>query len=87
MWLKEDTFYILELFSDEAIFNNEPIFIDNLSTLIASNDFQIPIEQAKKDPSTATDAKTWYVAGRIGYTLANKEWNKRYLNQTPGADL
>lgn len=45
------------------------------------------IEQAKKDPSTATDAKTWYVAGRIGYTLANKEWNKRYLNQTPDADL
>lgn len=45
------------------------------------------IEQAKKDPSTATDAKTWYVAGRIGYTLASKEWNKRYLNQTPDADL
>ena len=45
------------------------------------------IEQAKQDPSTATDAKTWYVAGRIGYTLANKEWNKRYINQTPDADL
>ena len=43
MWLKEDTFYILELFSDEAIFNNEPIFIDNLSTLIASNDLLILI--------------------------------------------
>ena len=57
MWLKEDTFYILELFSDEAIFNNEPIFIDNLSTLIASNDFQIPIEQAKKEKT-----KEQYVA-------------------------
>lgn len=45
------------------------------------------IEQAKQDPSTATDAKTWYVAGRIGYSLANKEWNKRYINQNPDADL
>lgn len=45
------------------------------------------IEQAKQDPSTATDPKTWYVAGRIGYTLANKEWNKRYLGQKPDGDL
>ena len=57
MWLKDDTFYILELFDDESIFNNEPIFIDNLSTLIASNDFQIPIEQAKKEKT-----KEQYVA-------------------------
>ena len=26
MWLKGETFYILELFSDELIFKNEPIF-------------------------------------------------------------
>lgn len=45
------------------------------------------IEQAKKDPTTASDAKTWYVAGRIGYTMANTEANKRYLNQTPDTDL
>ena len=49
MWLKEETFYILELFNDEAIFKNEPIFIDVLSTLITSNDFQIPIAEAKKE--------------------------------------
>ena len=53
MWLKGETFYILELFSDEKIFKNEPVFINVLSTLITSNDFQIPIEQAK-DESTRT---------------------------------
>ena len=51
MWLKDETFYILELFSDESIFKNEPKFIDVLSTLITSNDFQIPIEEAKKEKS------------------------------------
>ena len=49
MWLKRETFYILELFSDETIFKNEPIFMNVLSTLITSNDFQIPIEQAKDE--------------------------------------
>ena len=49
MWLKNGTFYILELFSDETIIKNEPIFIDVLSTLITSNDFQIPISEAKKE--------------------------------------
>ena len=57
MWLKDNTFYILELFSDEEIIKNEPIFIDVLSTLIASNDFQIPIEEAKKEKT-----KDQYVA-------------------------
>lgn len=51
MWLKGETFYILELFNDEYIFKNEPVFINVLSTLITSNDFQIPIEKAK-DEST-----------------------------------
>ena len=51
MWLKGETFYILELFNDEKIFKDEPVFINVLSTLITSNDFQIPIEQAK-DEST-----------------------------------
>lgn len=45
------------------------------------------IAEAKVDETTASDPKTWYVAGRIGYTLANNEWNKRYLNQTPDADV
>ncbi|MCQ2351105.1 MAG: hypothetical protein MJ003_03925 [Paludibacteraceae bacterium] len=45
------------------------------------------IAAAKEDPTTAEDPKTWYVAGRIGYTRANNEWNKRYLNQTPDADV
>jgi len=45
------------------------------------------IAEAKIDESTSSDPKTWYVAGRIGYTLANAEWNKRYLGQTPDADL
>ena len=49
MWLKGATFYILELFSDETIFKNEPVFINVLSTLITSNDFQIPIEKAKTE--------------------------------------
>ena len=49
MWLKNGIFYILELFSDETIIKNEPIFIDVLSTLITSNDFQIPISEAKKE--------------------------------------
>ena len=53
MWLKGETFYIFELFSDEEIFKNEPAFINVLSTLITSNDFQIPIEQAKEE-STRT---------------------------------
>ena len=57
MWLKDNTFYILELFSDEEIIKNEPIFIDVLSTLIASNDFQIPIEETKKEKT-----KDQYVA-------------------------
>ncbi|MCQ2336124.1 MAG: hypothetical protein MJ010_02955 [Paludibacteraceae bacterium] len=45
------------------------------------------IDAAKQDATTSEDPKTWYVAGRIGYTLANQEWNKRYLGQTPDADL
>ncbi len=45
------------------------------------------IDMAKQDGTTSVDPKTWYVAGRIGYTLANQEWNKRYLGQTPDADL
>lgn len=45
------------------------------------------IAEAKVDETTASEPKTWYVAGRIGYTLANNEWNKRYLNQTPDADV
>ena len=49
LWFKGETFYILELFSDEIIFKNEPIFINVLSTLITSNDFQIPIEEAKNE--------------------------------------
>ena len=49
MWLKNDTFYILELFNDETIIKNEPIFIDALATLITSNDFQIPISETKKE--------------------------------------
>ena len=49
MWLKGETFYILELFNDDEIFKNEPIFINVLSTLITSNDFQIPIEEAKEE--------------------------------------
>ena len=49
MWLKNDTFYILELFNDETIIKNEPIFIDALATLITSNDFEIPISEAKKE--------------------------------------
>ena len=53
MWLKGETFYILELYSDEAIFKNEPVFINVLSTLITSNDFQIPIEQAKQESTRA----------------------------------
>lgn len=46
MWQKELTFYILELFSDEAIIQNTPIFLDKLATLITSNDFQKPISEA-----------------------------------------
>ena len=53
MWLKGETFYILELFSDETIFKNEPIFIKVLSTLITSNDFGIPIEEAKTEKTRA----------------------------------
>ena len=49
MWLKGETFYILELFSDESIVKNEPIFCDFLCTLITSNDFQIPISEAKTE--------------------------------------
>lgn len=45
------------------------------------------IDAAKQDATTSEDPKTWYVAGRIGYTLANQEWNKKYLNQTPDPDL
>lgn len=41
------------------------------------------IEMAKLDSTTAKEAKTWYVAGRIGYTMANAEVNKMYLQQQP----
>lgn len=41
------------------------------------------IEMAKMDSTTAKDAKTWYVAGRIGYSMANKEVQKMYLQQQP----
>lgn len=41
------------------------------------------IELAKMDSTTAKEAKTWYVAGRIGYSMVNAEVNKMYLNQQP----
>jgi tetratricopeptide (TPR) repeat protein len=41
------------------------------------------IEMAKIDSTTAKEAKTWYVAGRIGYSMVNAEINKMYLNQQP----
>ena len=41
------------------------------------------IEMAKMDSTTAKKAKTWYVAGRIGYSMVNAEVNKMYLNQQP----
>lgn len=44
---------------------------------------QEAIELAKEDSTTAKEAKTWYVAGRIGYSMANKEVQKMYLNQQP----
>ena len=44
---------------------------------------QEAIEMAKLDPTTAQEAKTWSVAGRIGYSMANKEVQKMYLNQQP----
>ena len=37
------------------------------------------IEMAKMDSTTAKEAKTWYIAGRIGYSMANKEVQKMYL--------
>lgn len=49
MWQKGMTFYILELFSDESILQNEPIFYEKLSVLLVSNDFQIPISKAIKE--------------------------------------
>ena len=44
------------------------------------------IELAKKDPSTATSARTWYVAGRIGYTMANVEVTKMRMQQPTNDD-
>lgn len=44
---------------------------------------QEAIELAKLDSTTAKEAKTWYVAGRIGYSMANAEVNKMYLQQQP----
>ncbi len=41
------------------------------------------IEMAKMDSTTAKEAKTWYVAGRIGYSMVNAEINKMYINQQP----
>lgn len=41
------------------------------------------IEMAKIDSTTAKEAKTWYVAGRIGYSMVNAEINKMYINQQP----
>ena len=41
------------------------------------------IEMAKMDSTTAKEAKTWYVAGRIGYSMVNAEVNKMYINQQP----
>lgn len=39
------------------------------------------IEVAKKDSTTATQSRTWYVAGRIGYTMANTEVTKMRMQQ------
>jgi tetratricopeptide (TPR) repeat protein len=39
------------------------------------------IEVAQQDPTTATQSRTWYVAGRIGYTMANTEVLKLRMQQ------
>ncbi len=41
------------------------------------------IEVAKNDPTTATQSRTWYVAGRIGYTMANTEVTRMRMQQMP----
>lgn len=50
----------------------EPINYEEARSLIA---------EAKEDPTTADDAKTWYVAGRIGYQQAYAQRNMWYLGQ------
>ena len=56
MWQKGLTFYFLELFNDEEICKNEPIFYDVLSTFITSNDFKISLNEACKE-----ETRTQYV--------------------------
>ena len=75
MWLKNGTFYILELFVDETIIKNEPIFIDVLSTLIASNDFQIPISEAKKE-----NTKNQYVPNFVMIENLDEFLNQNFKN-------
>jgi len=42
---------------------------------------------AKENPETAKDAKTWYVAGRIGYSYANKAIAQSYIGQAYDVEL
>lgn len=45
------------------------------------------IELAKQDSTTAEQSDTWYTAGRIGYDMAYKEFEKFYLQQQPNYDV
>ncbi|MBO8446973.1 MAG: tetratricopeptide repeat protein [Bacteroidetes bacterium] len=56
----------------------EPINYEEARSLIAA---------AKENPETANDAKTWYVAGRIGYQQAYAQRNVYYLGQPFDATL
>ena len=56
MWQKKLSFFIFEFFNDAEIRSNRPIFMENLSILITSNDFNIDLEKAKKE-----ETKTQYI--------------------------
>ncbi len=45
------------------------------------------IDLAKENPETAELSETWYTAGRIGYDMAYKEFNKLYIQQQPNYDV
>ena len=49
MWQKKLSFFIFEFFNDAEIKSNRPIFLETLSELITSNDFNIDLEKAKKE--------------------------------------
>ena len=81
MWQKNLSFFIFEFFNDAEIKSNRPIFLENLSVLITSNDFNIDIAKAKKEETKSQYIMVYDVIEDIDKFIEDNYQNLKESNQ------